>query len=64
MPKFDVTMQLSGNDGNAGTIMGSVSRGLKQAGATTQEVDQFRNEAMSGDYDNLLKTAMKWVNVE
>jgi hypothetical protein len=64
MPKFDVEVQLSGEDGNAGAIMGRVVDALRQAGATKDEIDQYRKESMSGDYDNLLRVAMDWVEVE
>ena len=59
-----VTVKLTGNDGNAFSIMAQVSKALRKAGATAEEVEQYMNESMSGDYDNLLRTAMKWVNVE
>jgi hypothetical protein len=65
MSKYQtVTVKLTGNDGNAFSIMGAVSKALRKAGATAEEVEQYMNESMSGDYDNLLRTAMKWVNVE
>jgi hypothetical protein len=65
MSKYQtVTVKLTGNDGNAFAIMGAVSKALRKAGATADEVEQYMNESMSGDYDNLLRTAMKWVNVE
>ena len=63
MPKYDVTVQLSGNDGNAFAIMGSVKQALKRAGATPEEISQYVSDSMSGDYDNLLRTAMEWVEV-
>lgn len=63
-PKFDVTVQLSGSDGNAFAIMGNVQRALRKAGATPEQLKQYQEESMSGDYDNLLQTAMRWVNVE
>jgi hypothetical protein len=64
MPKYDVTVQLVGEDGNAFAIMGKVQRALKKAGATESELNQYLNESTSGDYDNLLRVAMEWVNVE
>ena len=65
MSKYQtVTVKLTGNDGNAFSIMAQVSKTLRKAGATAEEVEQYMNESMSGDYDNLLRTAMKWVNVE
>jgi len=63
MPKYDITVQLTGNDGNAYAIMGAVKYELKKAGATPEEISQYLNESMSGDYDNLLRVACQWVNV-
>jgi hypothetical protein len=64
-PKFpDVRVKLSGHDSNAGAIMGTVARALKRGGATREQVDEYRTESMSGDYDNLLQTAFRWVEVE
>lgn len=63
-PRFpDVTVELSGTDGNAFSIIGTTARELRRGGASPAQVDAFRDEAMSGDYDNLLQTAMRWVNV-
>ena len=63
MSKYDIEVQLSGNDGNAFAVMGSVMSALKKAGATPEELKQYQEESMSGDYDNLLRVASKWVNV-
>lgn len=60
----DVTVQLTGSDGNAFAIMGAVTRAMRREGISSEEQDAFREEAMSGDYDNLLMTAMKWVDVQ
>lgn len=63
-PKYpDVAVQLSGGSGDAGSIMGSIARGLQRAGIDSSEINEFRRECMSGDYDNLLRTAMKWVSI-
>jgi hypothetical protein len=65
MSKYQtITVKLTGNDGNAFSIMAQVSKALRKAGASSDEVEQYMSESMSGDYDNLLRTAMKWVNVE
>jgi hypothetical protein len=64
MPKFpDVTVQLTGEDGNAFAVLGTVKRALRAAGHA-DATDEFFNEATSGDYDHLLQTVMAWVNVE
>jgi len=60
----DIVVQLTGEDGNAFAIMGSVSKALRHAGVPKEERDQFFAEAMSGDYNDLLATCMKWVNVQ
>ena len=59
----NVTVQLTGTDGNAYAIMGTVQRALWQAGVPKQEIDEYLKESMSGDYDHLLQTAMTWVEV-
>jgi hypothetical protein len=63
MPKYNIEVQLSGNDGNAFAIMASVRRALKTAGATDAEISMYQQESMSGDYDNLLRVASEWVEV-
>jgi len=62
-PYFDVDVRLTGHDSNAGAIMDTVVRALREAGATPRDVDLFREECMSGDYNYLLQTCMRWVNV-
>jgi hypothetical protein len=63
MPKYEVEVQLTGNDGNAFSIMASVKDALKKAGASKEEIDQYISDSMAGDYDNLLRVAMDWVEV-
>ena len=64
-PKYpDITVQLIGEDGNSFNIIGLVMKELRRNNVPAEEITQFCNEAMSGDYDNLLQTCMKWVNVE
>ena len=60
----DVTVQLSGEDGNAFFIVGRVRNALRRAGVEKKELDAFSEEAMSGDYDHVLQTAMKWVDTQ
>lgn len=63
-PKYpDIEVELTGGSGNAGAIIGSVARALRREGVPGEEVARFRAEAMSGDYDNVLRTAMRWVEV-
>ena len=56
----DVEVQLTGEDGNAFAILGAVSKALRRAG-DRDAVDEFLDEAPSGDYNNLLQTAMRYV---
>jgi hypothetical protein len=60
MPKTDVVVPLSDEDGNAFFIMGRVTKALRRAGHADL-IDQYRKEAMSGDYDNLLRVTMDYV---
>ena len=67
----EIKVKLTGINGNAYSIMGTVQtalqRGLKKQGMTSDEIkseiDLYIKESTSGDYNNLLVTAMKWVNV-
>ena len=60
----NITVKLIGRDGNAFAILGSVRREMSRAKVPQSEIDTFLEEAMSGDYNNLLATCMRWVNVE
>jgi len=57
-------LELVGNDGNAFAIMGNARRVASKAGWSREEIDLVMDEAMSGDYDNLLVTMMKYFDVE
>lgn len=61
---YDVTVELTGHDGNAFAILGRVQAALRKGGATQEAIKDFVEEATSGDYDHLLQTCMKYVNVE
>jgi hypothetical protein len=64
-PKYpNINVALVGEDGNAFAIMGRVTRAMRKGGISDQEIDNFRKEAMSGDYDNLLRTVMAWVQTD
>lgn len=63
-PRFNVPVQLSGEDGNAFAVIGRVHRVLREAGATPAEMKEFMDEALSGNYDHVLQTCMAWVDVQ
>ena len=60
----DIEVQLSGEDGNAFAILGRVIKALRRGDVPADEIKQFQTEATSGDYDHLLQTCMKWVDVQ
>ena len=59
----NVEVRLVGEDGNAFAILGKMGKALRKGGASEDEVKEFMDEAKSGDYDHLLQTCMKWVEV-
>ena len=63
MSKYDITVELSGIDSNAFSIMGAVTKAMRRAGVSREEQDQYFKEARSGDYNQLLATTMEWVEV-
>ena len=60
----EITVRLVGTNGNAFAVLGTVNRAMKQAGVPQSERDEFMSEATAGDYDQLLATCMRWVEVE
>lgn len=65
MPKYpDITLQLTGKDGNAFNILGICLQAMRRAGLTEEQVDEFRMEATSGDYQHLLNTCMRYFEIE
>jgi hypothetical protein len=59
----EITVQLVGRDGNAFAIIGTCVQAMKEARLPAEEVKAFQTEAMSGDYDKLLRTCMDWFDV-
>ena len=57
----DIKVQLVGEDGNAFSIIGRVAKAMRRAKVDNADIEAFRAEAMSGDYDNVLQTAMRYV---
>lgn len=52
-----------GGSGNAFAILGAVKRAMQKEKLTKEQIDEFITEAQSGDYDNLLVTCMRYVEV-
>ena len=57
------TVKLIGEDGNAFAIMGTVAKALKEAGFSEEHIAEYYEESSSGDYDNLIRVAMKYANI-
>ena len=65
MPKYPaIKAKLIGQDGNAFAIIGTVKQALRKANVPSSDIDEFVVEAMSGDYNNVITTALKWVTVK
>jgi len=60
----NINVRLTGENGNAFSVLGKVINAMRKAGLTKPQIFEFEKEAMSGNYDNLLQTCMKYVNVE
>jgi hypothetical protein len=62
-PKYpNIKVRLDECDGNAFSILGVVTKALKENGVSTEERSQFMTEAVAGNYDHLLAVCMSWVN--
>ncbi len=60
----DITVQLSGTDGNAFSVIGKVQKAIRSAEGV-DAARRFSEEAMqAGSYDELLQFCMSTVNVE
>jgi hypothetical protein len=59
----EISVRLSGEDGNGFFIASRVRMALKKAGVSEEEREEFWADELSGDYDHLLATAMAWVDV-
>lgn len=56
-------VKLVGTDGNAFAVLGRVRQALKEAKYPKEKIEEFTKEAKKGDYNDLLVTCMKWVDV-
>jgi hypothetical protein len=63
MPKTDVRVKLTGEDGNAFAIMGAV-RGALERNGYEDLAAQYIEDAIMGDYNHLLMVSMDYVEVE
>jgi len=56
-------VQIIGEDGNAFTILGKVRRSMVDHGCDKEYIEKYMEEAMSGDYDHLLRVTMEYCEV-
>jgi len=60
----NVTIELTSRDGHHLSILGKALRALKSAKAPQAVIDEFLEEAKSGDRDHLLQTLFLWAVVD
>lgn len=60
----EISVKLVNEDGNALAIVARVRTALKQYGVPSDLIEKFTNEALSGDYVQVLTTVMEWVRVK
>ncbi len=58
------TVNLIGVDGNAYHIIGLCTKAARKAKWNKEQILSFQREMMSGDYNNVLQTAMKYFDVK
>jgi hypothetical protein len=63
MTKYDISVNLTGVDGNAFSIMGAVTKAMSRSGVSKEDRDEYLKQATAGDYNQLLVTTMEWVKV-
>lgn len=62
-PSIKVKVKLTGTDGNAFFVLGTVVHAMRKARLRKDEIGAFINEAMSSDYDHLLQTVLRYVHI-
>jgi hypothetical protein len=62
IPEEKARAQISGKDGNAFAVMGRAMAGMRHAGYSPELIQQYQQEAMDGDYPNLLAVTMDYVD--
>ena len=56
-------LKLTGEDGNAFSILGRARQAMKKAGYSKQKIDRYQAEATSGDWHHLIATTTEWFDV-
>lgn len=65
-PKFpEVSVELVGQDGNVGNLMGIVTRAMKEAGVDREDIAAFRTDVFDcGSYDEVLTLIGNTVSID
>lgn len=58
-----VALELSDTDGNAFAVIGAACRAARRAGWSKEQIEEYRQAAMAGSYDDLLRVTMEWFDV-
>jgi len=63
MSKTGLDLEILGKDGNAFAILGAARRVLRDADFDDTEIQEYTDDAQSGDYNHLLRVTMEWFEV-
>lgn len=59
-----LVLQLTEQDGNAWAIIGRASKLMQDNDIEKSTIQQFTEEATSGDYEHLIKTCVNWFDCQ
>lgn len=59
----EVTVKLVGGDGNAFAILAACQRKARRCKLPANVINEFMQEATSGDYNNLLAVCQRWFTI-
>lgn len=63
-PRYpSTTVKLTDHDGNAFAVLGRCRQAALESNLCEDEIAAFMAEATAGDFDHLLRTAMRWFQV-
>ena len=58
-----IEIHLNSPEGNAFFILSKVQQAMRESGASREEIRQYQDDAMSGDYLKLLEESEKRVDI-
>ena len=64
MPYQNIKIKLVGYNGNTFSILEHCFATIRSSRLPKTELDEFKKQATSGDYNNLLSTCLEWFYVE